>query len=604
MRGGFLDLTIGTSALFTAQTALSVTSNNISNANTTGYSRRVTIQQATRALPGAGRGMLGTGVDVIDIRRVRDYYVDVKYRNQNTSFAEYNTFAKELSQIDKLFNEPTDEGVNKVIDNFFESFQSLSTNTSNISYFENAKQTAQTMVSFIHDMYTTLQEQQKEIDREIQGKINTVNSIANQIRVVNEQIYKIESNGDLANDLRDRRDLLVDQLSQIVNVEVEEIEKNIDLQGGANSIQERRSSNCIFIVTINGQELVNHTQVNELTVVQTNSKNNPEDAMHPYDIQWKNGMPFNEYSANLKGELKALVQLRDGNFNNVFSGNVSGVDDTLRTLTVKNVSRADLMEPGVIRIGSATYEYDSYQYNEATGEVTFNLAASVANPIPISTGAKVEVGIKVPYKGIPYYMNKLNEFVRTFARAINEGTYRDGSKIEGMTGTMNGYTQSSKTGVPLFAYLNMGSVLGSGDVIDYEKMTAGNFSLSRDLLEDARNIPTSTSINPKESQAEIIHEILSLKHNNKLFKQGALLDYISAMMSEVGSDVSSSKNFTEIQENIVNYLQNQRLSVSGVELNEEMTNLVKYQSAYTAAAKLINIVDQIYDVTINGLMSS
>lgn len=120
MGSAFFEYNIAMSGLFAAQRGLAVTSNNINNAATPGYSRQVLGQQASKALPGFGRGMHGTGVETTSINRVRDSYIDVKLWNQNPKLGEYKVKTEQSALIESVFGEPSEAGFTKIFDNFFQ----------------------------------------------------------------------------------------------------------------------------------------------------------------------------------------------------------------------------------------------------------------------------------------------------------------------------------------------------------------------------------------------------------------------------------------------------------------------------------------------------
>lgn len=603
MSSAFFELGIGVNGLIASQKNLTVTSNNITNANTEGYSRQKAVQRATRAMSAAGAGMIGTGSEVVSISRVRDSYIDTKYRLQNNKLAEYKVKADEMQQMSNLFNEPSDSGINTVITNVFDAFQNLTTNASDSSYFETVKQDMNTLLETINTMGQSLVDQQELINDEVGYCVDQINSIATQIQAINIQINKLEMNGDEASSLRDDRDLLIDQLSEYVNVQTSE------------NLVEGTKDNYVFTVKINGQELVHHDRVNKLVIDRYASYLNPEDQNILYDVKWSNGLDFNEYSSSLTGKLKGLIELRDGNGGYTLDGMVSEVKidaDNVATLTIKGVNRADIGDSGLIKIAGSPYVYTGSTYDPITGDLQVTLDKNstykfVDDPTdvkyrdgePITVSA--HVGSNTDYRGIPYYVNKLNEFVRTLASAMNEGTHRDGSNIEGFVGSRHGYSQEGTTGIALIAYRDEnGQVLTKDDPMDYEKLNIFNMCLSKEFEENSRNLPISEVANPGESQLDLIQGFAALKHAT-IFDEGVVTDFMSSIIAEVAMDVNQAQKYQDIQENLVLYTTNKRSSISGVENNEEMTNLVKFQSAYKASARIINVMNQVYDTLINGI---
>ncbi|MCQ2978719.1 MAG: flagellar hook-associated protein FlgK [Clostridia bacterium] len=590
----FFELGIGTSGLLASQRALVVTGNNVTNANTEGYSRQVVTQKASKALRAGGAGMIGTGTEVTAINRVRDEYLDTKFRYQNNKLAEYSVKSEKMSEISLQFNEPSDDGINSVLSSVFSSLQDLTINSTDSSYFENVTGNAQTLIDTIRNIASQLEQEQTLTNDEVSYTVDEINSIARQIQALNIQINKFEINNNEASSLRDDRDLLISKLSEYVNVTTEQM------------LVDETSNNYRFCVKINGQELVNHDRVNLLVCEKNMSYLNPEDNDCLYNVKWANGNEFDEYSSTLTGKLKALVEVRDGNGGMQLNGKVKSISydvNNVPTIVLEGVNRGDISNEGMINIYGKSYVYGPNSYDPETNELTITLTEGYDIPVVFTEGAQARIGSKVEYRGIPYYINKLNEFVRTMASAMNEGKYRNGEQIEGLTGTVNGYTQSGESGIYFFSYQDEnGNVLGAGDKVDYEKMNIFNLSLGREIQESSRNIPISRVQNPGESQVDLISELATINHVD-IFKEGECSDFLTSIISEVAMDVNQAEKYKEIQDNLVLYTTNKISENSGVVQNEEMTNLVKFQSAYKASARIINVMNTVYDTLINGIFS-
>ncbi len=138
--------------------------------------------------------------------------------------------------------------------------------------------------------------------------------------------------------------------------------------------------------------------------------------------------------------------------------------------------------------------------------------------------------------------------------------------------------------------------------IDYNKINASNFSVSSSLVKNPSLLACSDSNDPdEESNNNVILGFLNMKENDSLFKEGNVFDFINGTISELAIDKKQAGNFDDFYTELTQTTDNQRISVSGVSLNEEIAALVKYQQLYQAASKMINTIDQIYNTTINGL---
>ena len=215
-------------ALFTQQQSLDITAHNIANADTKGYSRQVGIHSAT--YPGLSyslnrptyAGLMGTGVEIQEIRRMRDSFIDSDFRDENQISGEWETKSELLQNIEYIFNEPSDTGIRTVLDEFWNSFQELSKTPESTAARSLVYQRGISLSETINHTYSQLNKLQTQVNESIEIKVRGINSLSSQIADLNDLIHKVEAAGDNANDLRDKRDLLADELSKIVRIHVNE----------------------------------------------------------------------------------------------------------------------------------------------------------------------------------------------------------------------------------------------------------------------------------------------------------------------------------------------------------------------------------------------
>ena len=224
---GFLGLHTALSGLFANQRSLGVVSHNIANANTEGYSRQVMNTKAydPQILPG-GLGTLGVGVDITAVKQIRDSYLDFKYRVENGSKGEWDARASVLTEIEGIFNEPSDSSIAKLLDQYYESLQSLQKNPENLTARTLVRQNTIALSEGVKRISTMLKNLQADLNYQFQSAVGEANSLAQQIAKINESIYKAELEGGKSNDMRDQRNVLVDKLSELVNVDYYEDEQN------------------------------------------------------------------------------------------------------------------------------------------------------------------------------------------------------------------------------------------------------------------------------------------------------------------------------------------------------------------------------------------
>ena len=235
------------------------------------------------------------------------------------------------------------------------------------------------------------------------------------------------------------------------------------------------------------------------------------------------------------------------------------------------------------------------------GGITFNLKGLSGE---LKGLLEVRDGDGVDYKGIPYYVNKLNEFVRTLAVSFNNGTNLAGKKIDGVIGHKDAFTSDGKTGVLLFSYIKQDGTLNEDTNINYKSdINIFNICLSKEVQESSSNLAVlPTKDTNKESDNSVINGFSSLFSNRSLFREGGIYQFVNSLSSTLAIDKSQATNFQDYYSDIVSSTDNQRLQVSGVSLNEEMANMLQYQQLYQAAAKLMNVINEIYNTTINGII--
>ena len=163
-------------------------------------------------------GFLGSGTEIYNVIRIRDAYVDIKYWNESASMGEWSVKMDILTEIEKLFGEPSDSSFRQYLDDFYKSLEDMSKNPANMSYREPVRENALAFTKHINGVAQRLIELRREVGFAIDARVESVNSLASQIAILNRQIYANELEGRHANDLRDKRDLLIDELSKIVNI--------------------------------------------------------------------------------------------------------------------------------------------------------------------------------------------------------------------------------------------------------------------------------------------------------------------------------------------------------------------------------------------------
>lgn len=520
MASTFFGLTIAYTGLQAAQTSINVTSHNLANINNQSYTKETASIKAGEALRSYAKyGTLGAGVIVDAINQTRDSYYDEKYRNNYTNYGQYNVKDTYMSQIQNYLNEFTLKGYSTEYENFFAALNQLDLTPADTSAKNQLINNAKSMTDYFNTLATNLRNVQIDANNEIKDTVNQINSLAQSISSLNKQINQIQANYGNANDLKNQRNALIDDLSKLVNISVSET----DIGNNLTDLQ----------ITINGNSLVNGYNYHTLQTVSRDEPRNVSDAAGLYDIQWETGQPFNIYSTSLGGELKGLIDIRDG---------CNGEIEKYATTTDDD--------------GNETYKTD------AEG----NILTDTVSKVDSNTN----------YKGVPYYQAQLNQFIQTFVSSINE------ILTKGVT------SDGSASGIPLF-------VMSDGS----KALTASSVTVNQDLIDNADLLATKYKESDGEANTSLIVDLINSK-DAKIYDGGTGTYFLESIVSDMSIDASKAINFTKNYNNLKTTIQNQRLSVMGVDTDEEAMDLVKFQQAYNLSSKMMTVMNQLYDRLINN----
>lgn len=600
MPSQFFGLNIAASGLRAANAALNTTANNISNAQTIGYSRQQVTQQASNALRTfTTYGCAGAGVDTIAIERVRDSFYDVKYWDNNCKYGQFEAKYYYMKTIEDYFKDDGSTGFKTVFDKMSANLQAVVKNASSDTSKSQFISSAKALTDYFNNMYGNLQKLQTDINLEIKQNVDQINSIAEKIATLSKQINVVELSGSKANELRDQRDKLIDELSEIVDVDVMEV----PVYDSNNPTRETGGTRYIVSIA-GGQPLVDANDYNTLSYRARSSeeKVNQTDVDGLYQITWSNGNEFNLTNAAMDGKLKGLVELRDGNNGSNFNGKVTGIDVTGDATKVdiqvsadylKNMQECTLSDTGgVINIGNTIYYYSSWEFNSETNTYTFTMN-DAKNDMPVDAGkigkdAKTEQPIK--YQGIPYYMEQMNAWIRGFADKVNE-IFTKGTNANDDPGCI--FFTGNKPAGGQYTADDLNASEGNG----LYELTAGNITINEDLLLDASLLGTRTSKDVGVEECGQIKEMIELLTSKEKFsfRNGSASQMLEMILSDIMLNTKSAKTFCDTYKGLQNSIDNQRNAISGVDEDEEAVSLVKYENAYTLASKMIQTLSEVYD---------
>ena len=604
MPSQFFGLTIASSGLSAYQAALNTTANNISNEQTKGYSRQAANLSASDALRvNAKYGSMGSGVTVNSIKQIRSEYYDTKYWQNQASLGLYETKLGYLEQIENYFiDDDTEKGFSTILNKMFNSLDTLTHPAGDTNVRQQFISDAQSFMTYFNSVATGLGQIQDSVNEEIKSTVENINAIGKKISLLNKQINVIEVQGGYANELRDQRALLIDELSSIVPTEVSEVpvtnSKHPDMQTGAN----------YYTVKINGQKFVDTYEYSELTCVARKNTINQSDREGMYEIVWADtGNSFKAGSNSSSGSLKALFDIRDGNNSENFRGSIKGVTASTITISnpsITNVNAMTMPAEGVLTIDGKNYNYTDFTFTtDADGNVkeyTFTLENQLsADQQAKLDGKQASIGESIDAMGVPYYLAQMNEFLRNFAGSFND--IMNSADAKDLNGNSTDYFSfftgtHTKTGEE-YVLSNAAGVYSAKASNSYYQLTCGNACVSNIAVKDPTTIATTTT-NAADAY-DLVEKMLKLKSDTELYRGGGADDFLECMYSDISVDSQKSKIFQKNYSNISNAIDKQRMSVSGVDKDEEAIDLVKFQNAYNLSSKMVSVLAEIYDKLIN-----
>ncbi|WP_270583274.1 flagellar hook-associated protein FlgK [Bacillus smithii] len=556
MTSTFHGLEVAKRGMMAQQTALYTTSQNIANANTPGYSRQRVNFVQTEPYPAASMnrpqipGQMGTGVEAGSIERIREQFLDVQYRNENNKLGYWDSRSTALSRLEDVFAEPSDnDGLSAVMNEFWQSLQDLSVNPENEGARSVVLQRAQGVVDTFHYLSNSISDIQGDLGNQISVGIKDVNSILKQITELNQQIGAVEPNGYLPNDLYDERDRLVDQLSSYLNVKVEKI------PSGGNALDIAEGQYKITLLDANG---------------------NPSATL-------VNGSQFNQLGFSTE----------DGKYTSVVSGPIKNIE----VYTTPNDPSQTESDP-VAGIGVASIDfYTSGNVNFSQGKLRGLMESYGYQTSTDAGGNPIVAGI------YPEMQDKLDQLAYTFGTLFNT-VQKLGFDLEGNQASKDFFTnlstiENAASNIQLNSDLQTKDIAASSNGLPGDGKNAINLGniFSMDLsqpytlegVKDSTGNPVTLTFG---SGAEQVNVPITTSTINS---------YYEGIIGGLGVASQQAQRLSNNSNSLVQSADERRQSVSSVSLDEEMTNLIKFQHAYNAAARNITVMDEMLDKVINGM---
>lgn len=621
MGSTFSGIELGKRSIMAHTDAISTAGHNISNANTEGYSRqrvqlkefdplyRPDLERPERA------GMIGQGIDVQSITRIRDEMLDQRVTAQQNQESYWDTRSKYYTMIEQIYNEPDEVSVRSNMDKFWESWQELSINPESQAARQAVVTRGESLSDSIKSKWENLMGVGSLINSDIDSTVKQINSYANQIAAVNSEIVRSRGIGDNPNDLLDRRDLLVDKLSKLANITTD------------------RRDPDEFMVHLDGKVLVQGGVARNFDLVSLTDNNGYE------KLVWAD---TREDASVSGGTLGALIELRDVDVRNEIqslntmtmnfsdlvndvhrnaygANNVTGLDFFTQHSFVENVNG------NFDRNGDGVLDH-SYIFR-FTGTTTLNPQEQIGFE-GVMTFSGPSGNVQVPYHP--------TDTVETVINRINDSNgevkaYLDRNNNLVLKGTTAQYVENpdfvirhvEDSGFFLTGYSGILAASGADGAYDFARADAvdslagaqfavspvlnpaGYIEVNGVIKNDVKSVAAafrddSGNVNAGDGRAAV--EIASIRNTKVMIgHERTLDDYFADSVTNVGLKGEQAENNLKSHMAIMNDLRTMRDSISGVNIDEELSDIIKFQHGYNAAAKFVTIWDSLIDTVINRL---
>jgi flagellar hook-associated protein 1 FlgK len=633
MNSTFMGLEIGKRGLQSHQQALHVTGHNISNAENKEYSRQKVVITASDPIyvPAFNRGdmpgQIGQGSAVSSVERIRDSFIDDRIVVEKNVMGFWKSKNDYIYQIETIYNEPSDQSIRSRMDAMWQAWQELSKYPEERAAREVVKEKGMHLAHEINIVFKQLYELRDDANRQIEHRVNQINMYAADIRDLNERIQKSEALGDNPNDLKDRRDALVEKLSTIVNVSV------------------GRSDKDEVMIYISGETLVQGSIFRPLKLMR-----NPENNGF-YDVAWK----VTETPVSVKGgELSGLFEVRDvilrQNINDVNALAVNITDltnevhrdgfgrrgetniDFFKHINISDNSQGnfDYNNDGIIGVDDTTAIFKVAGNNKVdasaaigmSGILTFaaNDAMNSVQEVDYNAFDTVNTVIKKindRKMGVVAYIDHNSHLAikATVAKDTDKKNFMirhledSGQFLVGLTGILK---QSGQQGS--FDYRRVDDIMKFLPQREHITITpkfnpAAFMAVSDAVARDVDKIAAAKGFdaggtgdyNTSNGVGDGTNAltIASLRHKSAMVDSKTTFnEFYTSIIARIGTQGEETKDRITNQGTLLKNLENMRQSVSGINLDEEMANMVAFQHGYNASARVISTIDKMLETVI------
>lgn len=616
--GPFHGITIAKKGLMTHQAAQNVVAHNIANESTPGFSRQraVIVADAPLSFPAlngvVSQGFIGTGVTVQTIQQVRDEFIEARLNDEKQGLKQWERLEEVLKQIEVIFSPLEGEDLNTLLSDFFGAWEELSLSPESLAFRTNVVSTGSKVTSKINDMYGRLVEIQRDLNTTIEQKVAEINRLTVQIARLNKSIRDIESSGHAANDLRDERERLIGELSELVDVSSREAkfgQKTVYLNEIA-IVQNDTALELTTAPTLKNDKIV-EIRVAESNVVapvrggEVFGLQIARDTVVPFYLE-----KLNELARQLMIEVNALHSTGFGLNDNQGSPTTGYTFFEADELLTKNTNVQTAVFSARVVGSQALPEgttrnttLDQLGVTAGNFDIVFGTGTTLTTQTFTLTAAEVAAGTAI---SLAQLLDRISNVPGLSADFDTETrTVRITATNARTLVVQNNTTNFVAPAVTGLLTAGEGSQLATGDLAAHATVfsddVAARIRINGRVAADHTRVATSTTAGGVPGNGQRALDIANLQSAKTMGdpKGETYENFFASVVTRVGLDTQEAirqvNNFTLHVETLTN----RREEISGVSIDEELINMERFQKAYNASARLFQTLTEMVDVLLN-----
>lgn len=558
----FSTFSIAQSGLSAAQILIEIAGHNIANVNREGYTRQRAQLVAQEPLM-QSYGALGRGVHVVGVERLREAFLDEVYRQQSPALGSAEIRASYFSRMEDLFQEPGENGFGTQLESFFDSLNDFAGNVEELPVRMSVITEAQNVCASLNLMASQIYALRTNANEEVRNMVPEINLLAEGIATLNSRISAAEAGGGTVNDLRDERDLLLDKLSSFVNISFRErSDGQVDVIVGADALVEGAYA----------RELVAQMDASLDTSRPDLIRVTYADSGLDLDVQ--------------SGKLYGALTIRDGDLVDL----ASRVDELAATM-IAAINQIHSSANGNQNWSGAVY---------GTNAVADPAAALVSAGLPFD----VQAGTLdlVVYDSSGAYTTH-TVFIDNTTTLNDLATVLDALPNFSATVTSDGRLQLQAGAGYSFSFSNdqTGALVALGVNGLFTGAKAGDIAINQDILNDPRLLASGYSLDPLNTGDNTAALDMANVRTAMLIDGASTIgDYYETTIVRVGIHARANEQTLRMEQSLIDDFQRRREEISGVSLDEEVTNMLQFQRAYEASARVISVVDRMLEALLNA----